>query len=84
MVTSRVQIYTRGQLAAACRAWLASRDCSFTLPATAGGEAGAGRAAFLGYVPTSIQPFLVWSFASVYTHTHTYKLPCSPLLGFSF
>lgn len=38
------------------------------LPWGGGSGEGDGRAAFLCYAPTSIQPFLVWSFASVYTH----------------
>lgn len=75
---------TQGQHPLLATPWLAdtpSQPYSFTLSSPGGGEAGGGRTPFLWYVPASIQPFLVWSSASVYTHTHTYELPHSPPPG---
>lgn len=75
---------TQGQHPLLATPWLAnarSRPCSFTLCFPGGGEAGGSRSPFLWYVPASIQPFLVWSSASIYTHTHTYELPHSPSIG---
>lgn len=74
-----------GQLAAARRPRLATRDCSFTLPSPGGGEAGDGRAAFLWLCSNFHPAILGLEFCKcLYSPPHVYAAPEPSYLDFPF